>query len=80
MNICKENQYFLYPPPKIFSLCLKTFFYTHPEKFLVCFGGESKTETGKFHEILTSVCGGVKKLFYTPSKNYLYVCGGVSKN
>ena len=42
----------------------KNFFYA-PPKLLVC-GGVLKTESGKFHEILTSVCEGVLKLLYPP--------------
>ena len=54
-------------------------FFIPPEKVLVCVWGEGlKTETGKFHEILTSVCGGLKTFLY-PQKNFS-VCGGGSEN
>ena len=42
----------------------------------VCWGG-LKTESGKFHEILISVCvGGLKTFLYPPK---LLVCGGSKK-
>ena len=75
MNICKENQHFFIPPPQIFSVGgLKTFL--NPPKIVSVCGGGLKTETGKLHEILTSVCGGSKIFFYTPPK-FLVCVGGV---
>ena len=38
--------------------------------------GGLKTETGKLHEMLTSVCGGGLKLFYTSQKLLVCVGGG----
>ena len=49
-------------------------FYT-PPKLLVCVGG-LKTESGKFHEIITSVWGGLKTLYPPPEKLLVYVWGG----
>ena len=47
---------------------LKTFLYS-PQKIVSVCGGGLKTETGKLHEILTSVCvGGLKTLYPRPPK------------
>ena len=84
MNICKENQPFFYTPPENFLVCVggsKNFLYP-PEKFLVCvWGGGLKTETGKFHEILTVFLLlhehlQRKSTFFIPPQKYL-VCVGV---
>ena len=40
-------------------------FFIPPQKLLVC-GGVVKTESGKFHEILASVGGGLKTFLYPP--------------
>ena len=57
-----------------------TFFYTPPKFLVSVWGGSLKTETAKFHEILTSVCGGLKTFFIHPKKFLVCVGGGGSKN
>ena len=70
MNICKENQHFFHTPPNFYCVCKGSKnFFLYPPKFLVCVwgvGGGLKTETGKFHERLTSVWGGLKTFLYPP--------------
>ena len=43
----------------------------------MCVRGGLKTETGKLHEILTSVCGGSKNFFIPPQKLLVCVGGGL---
>ena len=65
----------------------KNFFLPH-KIVCVCFEGSKnffipsqncKTESAKFHEILTSVCFGGSKNFFIPPK-IVSVCLGGSKN
>ena len=71
-----KSTFYVWFEIKKFGGGLKFFLYP-PEKFLVCWGG-LKTESGKFHEILTSVWG-VLKLFYTNPLEKLLVCVEGSK-
>ena len=77
-GVCGGSKTFLYPSKKLL-VCVwgSKNFYT-PPKLLVCVWGGLKTESSKFHEILTSVCGGSKTFLY-PSKKLL-VCVWGSKN
>ena len=67
MNGCRENPLFYVWFVNKKNLGESKNFFISPEKLLVCVEGGLKTGSGKFHEILTIVCGGSKNFLYPPN-------------